>query len=245
MSKTPSQLKIILLFAIVVNGLIADAQIHLNAHDKSIRYDLVKPEHSLRKVTSFDTAGNVARELVVDHVTKIDTARSEIDFINSVQYAPGKILVDSSIDNYSGSARYILATMPSTKYEFIKYLPTSVEAHNIVKGVSSTKTTPMSEGYFDDNSLWDILGYIPFKKGTKYQLDCYGTDTRTQVLIPFEIEYLFDENYREPSGAVVNSMVLKVSNPESTNYVWINKNTHLLIKDLGQGKGYSFTEIVL
>jgi len=238
-------LKIILAFAIALKGLTASAQVHLNAHDKSIRYDLVKPEHSLRKVTSFDTAGNVTRELVVDHVTKIDTPRNEIDFINSIQYAPGKILVDSSIDNYSGSARYILATFPSTKYEFIKYLPTSVEAHNIVKGVSSNKTTTMSEGYFDDNSLWDILGYIPFKKGIKYQLDCYGTDTHTQVLIPFEIEYLFDENYREPSGAVVNTMVLKISHSESTNYVWINKKTHLMVKDLGQGKGYSFTEVTL
>ena len=154
-------------------------------------------------------------------------------------------MVDSSIDNYSGSARYILATMPSTKYEFIKYLPTSVEAHNIVKGVSTNKTTAMPEGYFDDNSLWDVLGYIPFKKGIKYQLDCYGTDTHTQVLIPFEIEYLFDENYREPSGAVVNTMVLKISNPQSTNYVWINKKTYVMIKNIGQGKGYSYTEVVL
>ena len=238
-------LKILLALTIALKGLNACAQVHLNAHDKSIRYDLAKPEHSLRKVTSFDSAGNVTRELVVDHVTKIDTARNEIDFINSVQYAPGKILVDSSIDNYSGSARYILATMPSTKYEFIKYLPTSVEAHNIVKGVSTNKTTAMPEGYFDDNSLWDVLGYIPFKKGIKYQLDCYGTDTHTQVLIPFEIEYLFDENYREPSGAVVNTMVLKISNPQSTNYVWINKKTYVMIKNIGQGKGYSYTEVVL
>jgi len=245
MYKTPSKLTIKLLFAIAINGLTASAQIHLNAHDKSIRYDLVKPEHSLRKVTSFDTAGNVTEELVVDHVTKIDTAHNEIDFINSVQYAPGKILIDSSIDNYAGSARYILATMPSTKYEFIKYLPTSVEAHNIVKGLSSTKTTAMNEGYFDDNSIWDILGYIPFKKGIKYQLDCYGTDTHTQVSIPYEIEYLFDEDDREPGGTVINSMVLKVSIPESTYYIWINKKTHLLIKFLGQGKGYSFTEVAL
>ena len=237
-------LKIILALAIALKGLTACAQVHLNAHDKSIRYDLAKPEHSLRKVTWFDSAGNVTREMVLDHVTKIDSAHNEIDFINSGLYA-GKILIDSSIDNYSGSARYILATMPSTKYEFIKYLPTTVEAHNIVKGVSSNKTTAMPEGYFDDNSLWDILGYIPYKKGIKYQLDCYGTDTHTQVLIPFEIEYLFDENYREPSGTVVDAMVLKVSNPESSNYVWINKKTHVMIKDLGQGKGYSFTEVVL
>ncbi len=245
MYKTHFKLKRILLFAFAINGLTAGAQIHLSAKDKSIRYDLIKPEHSFRKVTSFDTAGNVTSEFVVDHVTKIDTARSEIDFINTVQFAPGRLLIDSSIDNYSGSTRYILATIPSTKYEFIKYLPTSVEAHNIIKGVSSTKTTAMSEGYFDDNSIWDILGYIPFKKGIKCQLDCYGTDTHTQVSIPFEIEYLFDEDSREPSGTVVNSMVLKVSHPGSSSYVWINKKTHLSIKTLGQGKSYSYTEVAL
>lgn len=245
MNRKSTTIILLAILTSIARGFTATAQVHLNAHDKSIRYDLVKPEHSLRKVTFFDTAGNVTRELVVDHVTKLDTAHNEIDFINSVQYAPGKILIDSSIDNYSGSARYVLATMPSTKYEFIKYLSTSVEAQNIVKGVSSNKTTAMSEGYFDDNSLWDILGYLPYKKGIKYQLDCYGTDIHTEVSIPFEIEYLFDENYREPGGAVINSMVLKVSNPESTHYVWINKKTHLLIKDLGQGKGYSLTTVAI
>ena len=118
-----AELKIILFFAITFYGLTAEAQVHLNANDKLIRYDLVKPEHRLYKVTSFDTAGKVTSELVVDHLTKIDTAHHEIDFINSVQYAPGKLLIDSSIDNYSGSARYILATIPSTKHEFIQYLP--------------------------------------------------------------------------------------------------------------------------
>jgi hypothetical protein len=245
MYKAAFNLKIIVLLAITVYGLTAGAQTHLNSNDKSIRYDQIKPEHSLYKVTSFDTAGNVTRELVVDHLTKIDTAHNEIDFINSVQYAPGKLLIDSSIDNYSGSARYILATIPSTKYEFIRYLPGSVEAHNIIKGVNSTKTTAMSKGYFDDNSIWDILGYIPFKKGIRYQLDCYGTDTHTQVSIPYEIEYLFDENNKEPGGTVVNSMVLKVSYSGSIGYIWINKNTHLMIKETAQGKGYSFTKRAL
>jgi hypothetical protein len=245
MLKTPPRLIIKLVFAITINGLTASAQIHLNAHDKSIRYDLIRPEHSLHKVTFFDTAGNVKEELVVDHVTKIDTIHSEIDFINSVRFASGKILIDSSIDNYAGSARYILATIPSTKYEFIKYLPTSVEAYNIIKGISTTKTTAMSEGYFDDNSIWDILGYIPFKKGIEYQLNCYGTDTHTQVSIPFQIEYLFDENNREPGGTIINSMVLKVSNPESTYYLWINKRTHLQIKMVGQGKDYSYSNVAL
>src|ERR1700761_546349 len=82
MFKTRLSLKIIILLTTALRASLASAQIHLNAHDKSIRYDLVKPEHSLRKVTSFDTAGNVTRELVVDHVTRIDTARNEIDFIN-------------------------------------------------------------------------------------------------------------------------------------------------------------------
>ena len=203
---------------------------------------MIKPEHSLYKVTFFDTAGNVTRELVVDHVTKIDTAHNEIDFINSFQYAPGKILIDSSIDNYAGSARYILATMPSVKYEFIRYLPETIEAHNIIKGVNSTKTTAMSKGYFDDNSIWDIMGYIPFKKGIKYQLDCYGTDTHTQVSIPYEIEYLFDEDDSEPNGNIVNAMVLKASYSGSADYIWVNKKTHLVIKLMGQRKDYSFTE---
>jgi len=102
----------------------------------------------------------------------------------------------------------------------------------------------MPEGYFDDNSIWDILGYISFKKGIRYQLDCYGTDTHTQVSIPFEIEYIFDED-QEQSGSVISNMVLKVTNPGSTAYVWINKKTHLTTKAFGQGKGYSFSKVAI
>ena len=39
-------LKILLALTIALKGLNACAQVHLNAHDKSIRYDLAKPEHS-------------------------------------------------------------------------------------------------------------------------------------------------------------------------------------------------------
>ena len=234
-----------LFLVMVLAGLTAAAQVHLDAHDKSIRYDLIAPSHVLYKVTLFDTAGKVTRELVIDHVTEVDTVKKEIAFINSVPFAPGKLLIDSSIDNYSGSARYILATFPNTKYEFIKYLPASAEAHNIVKGVSTTKTTPMREGYFDDNSIWDMIGIIPFKKGLTYQLDCYGTDTHTQVSIPYQVEYMFDEENQQPGGLLVNNMVLKVSYDATVAYLWINKKTHLLTREFSQGKGYSFTKVAL
>jgi hypothetical protein len=236
MNNTLSKIKISLLLVFAICSLTAGAQIHLDATDKSIRYDLVKPEHSLYKITSFDSLGNVTREYVDDHVTIIDTARKEIDFINSVPFAPGRLLIDSSIDNYSGSARYILATYPSTKHEFIKYLPTSVEANNTIKGINTAKITPMTQGYFDDNSIWDILGFIQFKKGVTYNLDCYGTDTHTQVSIPYQVEYLFDERSQAPGGAVVDAMVLKVSYSGSTDYLWYDKKTHLFIRESAQGK---------
>src|SRR5580692_9233707 len=99
MYKAPYKLEILLLVVISINSLTAGAQIHLNAHDKSIRYDLIAPEHSFRKVTIFDSAGNVTSEFVVDHLTRIDTAHQEIDFINSVGFL-GRLMIDSSIDNY-------------------------------------------------------------------------------------------------------------------------------------------------
>jgi hypothetical protein len=235
----------ILSVTLSITGLSAGAQVHLNAHDPSIRYDLIAPSHTLYKETVFDSAGKMTREVVIDHVTQIDPVKGEIAFINSVPVAPGRLLVDSSIDNYSGSARYILATFPSTKYESIRYLPGSAEAHNIVKGVSTDKTTPMREGYFDDNSIWDILGVIPFKKDIKYQLDCYGTDIHTEVSIPYEIEYLFDEKSEAAGSLQVDNMVLKVSYGETTAYLWINKQTHLLTREYSRSKDFFFTKAAI
>jgi len=103
----------------------------------------------------------------------------------------------------------------------------------------------MPIGYFDDNSIWDILGIIPFKKGISYQLNCYGTDTHTQVLIPYTVEYLLDEEIQNADGGFSDNMVLKVSYDGTITFVWANKITHLMTKEFVQGKDYSFTRITI
>jgi hypothetical protein len=125
---------ILLIIFIIINCSAIKAQIRLNAQDKSIHYDLLRPSHTLYKAVFFDANGKVTRELVIDHVTEVDTIRKEIAFINTVPFAAGKLMVDTSIENFSGSVRYTLATYPNTKYESIKYSPTSVKAQNILMG---------------------------------------------------------------------------------------------------------------
>lgn len=230
---------------LLISGLSANGQVQLKANDKAIRYDLIRPSHTLYKAVFFDTSGNETRELVIDHSTQVDTAKKEIEFINSVPFAPGKMIVDTSIEDYQGSKQYALATYPSTKAESIVYKSSMVEARNVVEGMTTTKTTAMQAGYFDDNSIWDILGVLPLKKGTQYLLDCYGTDIHTQVSIPYTIEYIFEEKLQSASGGFSDNMVLKVCYSGSIAYVWVDKKRHIMTKEFVQGPGYSFTRVTI
>jgi hypothetical protein len=222
-----------------------DKVVQLKANDKSIRYDLVKPGHYLKKLINLDSAGNVTDESVFESFTRVDSQRKEILFINTFQFAPGDFLVDSSLNNYSGSVSYVLYMSTRPKHQSVVYHPTSVVAHSVVKGVVYDKTTPMEEGYFDDNSISDVLPYIPFQKGLIYRFNCYGTDFHTQDQEPYSVEYVLDDFQQDPKGNMANCEVLHLTFNDVSSYFWIDKETHRTLKLTWHGKNYSFVELAL
>ena len=224
-------LKLCGLLAIAFCNYAASAQVTIKSNDKSIRYDLIKNAHVFVKVTSFDTLGNVQYQFVNDNIIKTDSVNRQILFGRSRSIPFGHQYIDTSVTAYTGPLRYVMATNPMVKHLDVKFSPGQVQCSAIIKGVASNISTTMPDGYFDDNIVEDLMGYLPIKKGIKYQLDAYRFESDKQ-LNHFEIEYVFDDIIRGSDGRNTICSVLRFKNGYGNGYFWIDRSTRENIKEV-------------
>lgn len=226
-----NNIKLYLLVIASFAGLTANAQVTLKANDKAIRYDLIRSGYQFVKVTGYDSLGREQFQFVNYNMIKVDSANRQILFGRSRTIPFGHEMVDTSITSFTGPIRYSMVTNPNVKYLDVRYGPTAVQTHAIIKGVSSTISTPMAEGYFDDNIVEDLLGYLPIQKGVKYQLDAYRFESENKIN-HFELEYAFDDLLPDPKGGDVICSVIRFKNGYGNGYIWINNKTHKSLKEI-------------
>jgi hypothetical protein len=210
---------------------VASAQVTLRSNDKAIRYDLIKSGQQFVKVTGYDSLGKQQFQFVNYNIIKVDSANKQILFGRSRSIPFGRYMIDTSITSFAGPVRYSMTTNPNTKFLDVRYSPTTAQAHAIIKGVSSNISTPMSEGYFDDNIVEDLLGYLPIQKGVKYQLDAYRFESDNKIN-HFDLEYAFDDVLTDPKGGVDICSVIRFRNGYGNGYIWISKKTHENLKEV-------------
>ena len=99
----------------------------------------------------------------------------------------------------------------------------------------------MPEGYFDDTSIWEVFGYMNFKKGEKCYLNCYGSDQR--LPLEYHMEYVFDDIIPQPNGATSNCHVIHVTYPGTSTYLWIDQQLHRTIKEVSQYPGFNVSTV--
>jgi hypothetical protein len=144
--------------------------------------------------------------------------------------------MDTSITSFSGPVRYTMLSNPNVKFLDVRYSSTIVDTHAVVKGKSSTIHTTMADGYFDDNIVEDLLGYLPIEKGVKYQLDAYRFESENKIN-HFDLEYAFDDILPDPKGGVMICRVIRFKNGYGDGYIWIDKKSRENIKEVLYMKG--------
>ncbi len=230
------KLKLYTFAAAVFCGLAAHAQVTLKANNKGIRYDLIKSGHQFVKVTGYDSVGKEQFQFVNYNIIKADSVNKQLIFGRSRTIPFGHEMVDTSIINFAGPIRYTMITNPNVKFLDVRYSPTVVQTHAVIKGVSSNITTPMAEGYFDDNIVEDLMGYLPIQKGVKYQLDAYRFESENKIN-HFDLEYAFDDILQDPKGGEAICSVIRFKNGYGNGYIWINNKTHENMKEVLYMKG--------
>jgi hypothetical protein len=83
--------------------------------------------------------------------------------------------------------------------------------------------------------LVDIIGYFPLEKGVKYNMDGFRFESvNTNGVNHFEIEYLYDDYLTGTNNKYPLCKVLYFKNGYSDGYIWIDKSSREILKQLIQ-----------
>jgi hypothetical protein len=213
--------------------------------DKIIRQDLIRPSHDFYKAFGTDTSGNIKYEWVNDQVISIDSATGRMTFARSRQVPVGSFSTDTSITDRFFRPISMHEVHVQRNVSFIMtFDETLASVQTIRNGVTSVKTYPMKSGYFEDNMIEYIFGYLDIKKGILYALDNFNKDTPSPS-DPFTIEYAFDDIWILDSGRKLNCRVIHFDHGDKRGYIWIDKDTRQMIKEVGNSRlgNFSITKI--
>jgi hypothetical protein len=104
---------------------------------------------------------------------------------------------------------------------------------------ASVKKYAMQRGYFEDNMIEYIWGYLELKKGITYRLDNFNKDT-PHPSDPYTLEYAFDDMWPLAFDRKLNCTILHFTHGTTSGYIWIDKSSHNVIKTIGHFKTGSF-----
>lgn len=220
---------------------LAHAQVVIKPGDPIIRDTLIKPSHQFYKGILADSSGRILYEWVNDQVITADRARGRIVFARSRQEPVGNYFTDTSVTD--------LSFKPLRMHEMRANQDISIEmtfgdlaadVHILRKGVPSDRSYPMKSGYFEDNMIEYVYGYLDLKKGIVYMLDDFNKDAPSPS-DPVTIEYVLDDIWTLDTGVRLNCRMLRFAHGSTTGYIWIDKETRAMVKEVGNNKGSTFS----
>jgi len=237
--------KLILLPILALTAFLSYAQTIIKPGDKIIRQDWIKPSHDFYRNVVSDTAGKVLYDFVMEDFTVIDMPANQITFARYRQVPAGQFSTDTSVtDLYLKPIRmHEIHYQRNVSYD-MQFGETQATVKTNRKGVESTKNYPMKAGYFEDNMIEYIFGYLDLEKGITYTLDNFNKDTPSPSN-PYIIEYAFDDVWPAAADHRVYCTVLRFTHGDAKGYIWIDKSTHLMVKAIANFRlgTYAITKI--
>lgn len=193
-----------------------------------IRYDLVKSSHDFYRNVITDSAGQVKYDFMMDDFTVVDTARKRIVFARSRQVPPGSFSTDTSVtDLWLQPVRMHEIHYQSNFVVDMAFGDTTATVTLTRKGQPSTKTYAMRPGFFEDNMIEYIFGYVDYQKGVTYVLDNFNKDA-PHPSDPVTVEYAFDDRLMQKTCTVLHFV-----RGSGTGYIWIDKASRKVLKQVG------------
>ena len=220
----------------------AQTLIKVNA---KVKFNLkLKESHDFQKVSVFDTSGKTILEFINESVIRVDTIKKQIFFARFRQYPFGRYLTDTSVTDYSLKPLTLREKDRSGKLDhFITFDKTNATAKVLKDGSYTANTYSMPDGYFDDNMIETIVGYLPIMKGQKIQVNCFRLESNG--LNTYEIEYLFDDLWGVTANNKLNCAVLHFKNQYSDGYIWIDKASHKNVKQIAKMNNASYIIVAI
>ena len=223
--------RFLLLAMILLFTHIARCQPVLKAGDPSIRYELIKPDVTLYKITTTDSAGKVLSEFTCRHTISVNKAHGWVILTQQYQLPDGRTLLDSTIASISTLApvRMRMVTTPHFMKMDLDFHSREVHAIADKSGKKTDTLHKMEEGYFDSNLLEYLFGLLPYKKGFKATINAYTFEQRG--MDPWQVEYVGEDMLATAAGTAF-CYVAKTGNAGNISdaMVWIEKSTGKILK---------------
>lgn len=226
-------------------SILTQAQTIIKPGDNIIRYDWIQPGHDFYHNVITDSAGNVKYDYVLDDYTSINPANKQITFARCRQVPAGNFATDTSVtDQFLKPIRMHEIFYQRQITVDMQFGDTQASVKTIKKGVESNNTYPMKPGYFEDNMIEYIFGYLDLKKGITYTLDNFNKYAPAPS-DPFVLEYVFDDVWNLAAGRNVNCTVLHFTHGDASGYIWIDTGSHKVVKTIANFKGgrYVLTKV--
>jgi len=216
------------------------AQTVLQPGDKRIHPEWLKPSHDFYRTVVFDSTGHVRYDFMMDDFTIIDSAAGQIIFARSRQVPPGSFSTDTSVTDLSlrPLRMHEIHYRQDVHFE-MSFGDTSASVRTTRKGAPSVKTYSMKAGYFEDNMIEYIFGYLDLQKGVVYKLDNFNKDAPSPS-DPVTLEYVFDDIWFVAADQQIPCMMIRFTHGATNGYIWIDKRTRQMLKQAGQFKNGSY-----
>jgi hypothetical protein len=227
---------------LLLTGVIAccRAQTPIKPGDKLLRYDWIKPSHDFHRCVISDTAGNVKYDFMMEAYTLVDTQKKQVIFARQRQIPAGYFEADTSVTDLSLKPLSMHEVHSPQNVSFkMTFDDTLASVATTRKAGTSVKKYPMHSGYFEDNMIGYIWGYLELQKGVTYRLDNFNKDTSSPS-DPYTIEYAFDDVWQLAPDHQLNCTVLHFTHGGTSGYIWIDNSTHQTIKTIGHFKTGSY-----
>jgi hypothetical protein len=216
------------------------AQTVIQPGDKRIHPEWLKPSHDFYRTIVRDSTGHIRYDFVMDDFTIIDSAAGQIIFARSRQVPPGRFSTDTSVTDLSFRPLRMHEIHFREDVDFdMRFADTLASVRTTRKGVPSSKTYPMKKGYFEDNVIEYLFGYLDLQPGVVYTLDNFNKDTPTPS-DPYTLEYVFDDTWFVAADQQIPCTMIRFTHGATTGYIWVDQRTRQVLKQAGQFKNGSY-----
>ncbi|MEO6869764.1 MAG: hypothetical protein ABI168_08975 [Ginsengibacter sp.] len=234
--KQKTLIGVLFLLSSTINSL---AQSILKPGDPLIKTDWLQSSHDFYRNVITDTTGKLKYDFMMENICTVDTARGLISFARFRQVPVGNFSTDTSITdlNFKPVRMHEVHEQKQKAVEMV-FDAQKVIVKKISNGKSIVQSYPMEPGYFEDNMIEYIFGCLQLERGKTYILNNFNTATHGND--PFMLKYEFEDTLVPAADLKIICSVLQFTHGATSGYIWIDKNSHKILKTLGRSKGYNY-----
>ncbi|WPU92850.1 hypothetical protein SNE25_26350 [Mucilaginibacter sabulilitoris] len=194
--------------------------------DAHFKLERIKPTHDFYRNIVRDESGKIMYDFMMENYLLIDSVKKEFVFARYRQVPAGYFSTDTSFTDWHLKPLHMHEIHYKQKVDIqMGFQPKMATVTR--NGI--TKTYAMPESYFEDNMIEYLFGYLELEKGVIYTLNNFNPPASGND--PYTIRRIDDE---------ANTTILEFTHAETKGRIWIDQQSHEVLKQEGRNSKYHY-----